>query len=115
METINIQVVADKENKLVQRREISATAQYQGKTPSRDEVKQQICKQLNLPPESSAVVAINQIYGTMSSTIVLHSYKSKEAMEATEPQPKAKAAKPGAPAEAPAAAPAAPAKAAEKK
>ena len=46
METINLQVVADKENKLVQRREIHATAKYEGKTPSREEVEQQLCKQL---------------------------------------------------------------------
>lgn len=112
MEAINIQVVADKENKLVHRREINATAQYQGKTPSREEVKQQLCKQLNLSPESSAIVAINQVYGNMSSTIVLHSYKTKEAMEAMEQKskPKAKAGAPAAVAPA-----AAPAKAAEKK
>ena len=31
------------------------------------------------------------MYGSMESTVVLYSYKSKEAMEATEPKPKVKA------------------------
>ncbi len=86
MAELEIKVDNDKENKLVQRREIRATAHYKGQTPSRDEVKQELCKMLSLKPDASTIVRIGQAYGNMTSSVLLHSYASKEAMEKIERQ-----------------------------
>ncbi|MCL5008510.1 MAG: hypothetical protein M1156_01305 [Candidatus Marsarchaeota archaeon] len=77
---INIKIDNDAENKFMKRREIAATASYTGSTPNREIVKQEICKMLNLKPDASAIVNINQRYGSMSSSVLLHSYATKEAM-----------------------------------
>lgn len=81
---LEIKVDSDTENKLMGRREIAATATYTGSTPSRDIIKQELCKKLNLKPDSTAVVRISQIYGTMSSGIILHGYSTRETMLAFE-------------------------------
>lgn len=101
MAELEIKVDNDTENKLVQRREITATASYKGQTPDRETVKQQLCKMLSLKPDASTVVRIGQSFGSQSSSILMHSYATKEAMERMEPKDK-KAAKAAAPAAAPA-------------
>ena len=81
---LDIKIDNDKENKFMKRREIEATAAYAGSTPTRDVVKQELCKKLSLNPDATAVVRIGQVYGSTSSHIILHSYKTREAMLALE-------------------------------
>ncbi|MCL5427585.1 MAG: hypothetical protein M1321_00155 [Candidatus Marsarchaeota archaeon] len=91
---LEIRIGSDRENKFMKRREIGATAAYTGSTPTRDTVKQELCKKLGLNPDSSAIVRISQAYGSMSSTIMLHSYKTREEMLALEKEGRKKKAKP---------------------
>ncbi len=88
---MEIKVDNDKNNKLMNRREITATANYSGSTPARESVKQELCKMLSLKPDASAIVRISQLYGNMSSRIILHSYATKEEMMAFEKEGKRKA------------------------
>lgn len=92
---LDIKVNSDKENKFMNRREIEAFATYSGSTPGRDVVKQELCKKLNLNPDATAVVRIGQEYGSMTSSITLHSYKSKEEMLALEKEGRKKVAPAG--------------------
>ena len=93
----------DYEDKLFERREISAHAVYEGKTPTKAEIAEGICKKLNLSPDTFQIVRVDQNYGVRTSEVKAYSYKSKEAMQRFAKKEKEKKAKPGA---APAAAPA---------
>jgi ribosomal protein S24E len=103
---MDITITDDHENKLFQRREIAAHAVYEGKTPTRAEVSESVCKKLNLNPDTFQIIAIDQNYGIKTSEIMAYSYSSKEAMQKFARKEKEKKAKPGA---------APPAKAEEKK
>jgi ribosomal protein S24E len=106
---MDISISSEKENKLFSRKEILFTATSTGsKTPSKEEVKEAICKKLSLNPDLTTVIKITQEYGSNVSEIIVHSYSKKEAMDSLVRKPKEKKEK------APKAAPPA-AKAEEKK
>ncbi len=93
---MEITITDDYENKLFQRREISAHAVYEGKTPTKAEVSEGVCKKLGLNPETFQIIRIDQNYGIRTSEIVAYSYGSKEAMQKFSRKEKEKKAKPGA-------------------
>ena len=78
---MEVSILDDSENKLFDRRELRIKATYEGKTPSRDEIREGVCKKLNLSPDTFDIIRIDQGYGLRESEIVAHSYKSKESME----------------------------------
>ncbi|MGC8710660.1 MAG: hypothetical protein ACP5RF_03590 [Candidatus Micrarchaeia archaeon] len=80
MEEIDISIKKDFENKLLERREVIAEALYAGGTPSREAIKEQVCKKLNLDPKLTVIVKVNPMYGVTKSDIILYSYKSESAM-----------------------------------
>jgi ribosomal protein S24E len=111
---MDISITSETENKLFSRKEILFTATYSGgRTPSREEIKEEICKKLSLNPDMTTVIKITQAYGRTSGEAMVHSYSKKEAMEGLTRKPKEKKAAAGA--TAPAKAPAAEAKAEPKK
>ncbi len=71
-------------------------ATYDEKTPTKVEVKESICKKLNMNPETVEVVKISQEYGNKSSAIVVYAYETKELMQKMAPKIKEKKA-PGEP------------------
>ena len=77
---MDLKINEDKENKLLGRREISASAAYADKTPGRDEVKEELCRKLSLDPDLVEIRAIRQQYGLRVSDVTAYSYSSKEAM-----------------------------------
>ncbi|MCL5100744.1 MAG: hypothetical protein M1122_02215 [Candidatus Marsarchaeota archaeon] len=81
MEFEDMKVLKDQENKLIGRREISIFLSYEGKTPSRDEIKEGVCKKLSLDPEITDVVKVDQLYGSMASNVKVYCYKDKKAMD----------------------------------
>lgn len=78
---MDIKITNDYENKLLGRREISATTTYSDRTPTKDEIKEELCKRLSLNPELVEVREIKQQYGLRVSDITAYSYASKEVME----------------------------------
>jgi len=78
---MDISIDKQTENKLLGRKEIHFTAKYSGKTPSRDELKEELCKKLNLDPSRTVIVRASQLYGSPSSEVVAYSYESDEAMK----------------------------------
>lgn len=88
---MDISINSEKENKLFGRKEILFTATNAGsKTPSREEVKEEICKKLSLNPDLTTVIKITQVYGGNTSEVIVHSYSKKEAMDALVRQSKEK-------------------------
>ncbi|MDE1860157.1 MAG: hypothetical protein KGH72_00380 [Candidatus Micrarchaeota archaeon] len=92
---MEIRIEQDTNNKLLGRREVHFTATYGDKTPSKAEVKESICKKLNMDPEATEVVKIKQLYGNKSSSIVVYGYETKELMQKMAPKVKEKKAKAG--------------------
>jgi small subunit ribosomal protein S24e len=90
---MEINIMEDKENKLLGRREVSFMATYESSTPTKEQVKESICKKLNMNPESTEVVRIEQLYGNKASSVLVYSYESKELMQKMAPKVKEKKAK----------------------
>jgi len=81
MDKIDIIVKKDIENKLLARREILCDAVYSESTPSRERIKEEVVKKLNLDPKLTVVAKINQLYGITKSEVSIYSYKNEEAMK----------------------------------
>ena len=78
---MEVKVIEDKENVFFNRREISFYVHGFEATPKRDEIKQEICKRLNLSPELTIIVSISQRFGIKQCAVLAHSYKDKDGME----------------------------------
>ena len=83
---MEISIQSDANNPILQRREISFVALQDGSTPPRDEMKMEICKKLNLDPELTVLVEIKQEFGLKRSAGKVHTYKTKQQLEASEPK-----------------------------
>ncbi|MDE1834090.1 MAG: hypothetical protein KGH64_02005 [Candidatus Micrarchaeota archaeon] len=77
---MELKILSNDENKLLGRKEIKAYATSTDKTPTKAQVKEEICKKLNLDPELTEIREINQRYGIRTSDILLYSYADKETM-----------------------------------
>jgi len=80
MEEIDISIKRDFENKLLERREVTAEVLYAGVTPSKEAIKEQVCKKLNLDPKLTVIVRVNPMYGVTKSDVIAYSYKDEKAM-----------------------------------
>ncbi|HUB92351.1 MAG TPA: hypothetical protein VL945_00140 [Candidatus Saccharimonadales bacterium] len=100
---MDISITSETENKLFGRKEILFTATHTGSsTPSKEVIKEEICKKLSLKPEMTEVIKITQSFGSNKSDVLVHSYSKKEAMDSLVRKPKEKKAAGGAaPAKAP--------------
>jgi ribosomal protein S24E len=98
---MEFKILDDKENKLFARRELRLHAVYDGKTPTRDEIRESVCKKLNLDPETFDIIRVEQRYGVRTSDVLAYSYADKASM-AKFARKKGKADKAGAATAAPA-------------
>jgi ribosomal protein S24E len=78
---MELTIQSNEENKLMGRKEIRASATSTDKTPTKAEVKEELCKKLNLDPALSEIREIRQEYGLRVSDILLYAYDSKEIMD----------------------------------
>ena len=78
-------ITSDKENKLLGRREINFNIVQEGSTPSKKDIRVEICKKLNLDPETVIIVKVDQSTGVRQGIGVAHAYKSKEQIAKQEP------------------------------
>src|SRR5271170_55410 len=78
---MEIKIISNDENKLLGRKEIKASAVSLDKTPTRAEVKEELCKKLSLDPALVEIREIKQHYGLRVSDVIAYSYSSKEIMD----------------------------------
>lgn len=83
---MELKINSNNENKLLGRREITFSVEQDSSTPSKKDIVKEVCKKLNLSPESTIIVKIDQGFGTKQSSGLAHSYESKAAMEKSEPK-----------------------------
>ncbi len=81
MAITNINVENDFDNKLLRRREMTVSIEFDGATPSREEIKKSLADKLNLKPENMVVVRAGQLFGTKKGSALVHEYQDKKAME----------------------------------
>ncbi len=77
---MEVEILKDNNNAVIGRREIEVSIIQGDGTPSRDEVKKEVCKKLNLSPDSTLVVNLSQTYGLRQCTALLHSYSNSDSM-----------------------------------
>lgn len=78
---MEVEITKDNNNAVIGRREIEVSIIQDDRTPSRDEVKKEVCKKLNLSPDSTIVVNLGQMYGLRQCTALLHSYPNSDSMK----------------------------------
>ncbi|HWQ17970.1 MAG TPA: hypothetical protein VNL13_09095 [Sulfolobales archaeon] len=80
-------VVSQKENKVIQRREVVIRIEHRGKgTPSRPEVIDAVSKLLGVSPDLVVVRRIETEYGRDSSRAWIHVYSDRAVLEKFEPR-----------------------------
>ncbi len=87
----------DFENKLLRRRELTVSLWFDGRTPSREEIRKYFADKLNLKHEHLVVVKAMQSYGEKMGSVLIHEYHDKDALHAAQKhlvsRPKAKKGK----------------------
>ncbi len=78
---MELEIISDKENKMLERREITFRAGNEGRTPSVVEIKQALCKKLGISPDSTEIIKVDQGFGSRESTGLAHSYSKQEGMK----------------------------------
>ncbi|HII10281.1 MAG: 30S ribosomal protein S24e [Candidatus Micrarchaeaceae archaeon] len=83
---MELKILSNNENKLLKRKEISFSVVQEGGTVNKAELSKELCKKLNLHPESTIITRIDQGYGMKGSTGMAHAYQTKEELEKYEPR-----------------------------
>ncbi|MDE1868732.1 MAG: 30S ribosomal protein S24e [Candidatus Micrarchaeota archaeon] len=83
---MELHVTSETTNNLLKRKEIKFSISEDNATVSKAEIHRELCKKLNISPESTIIVSVNQAFGARQSAGIAHSYHSKEEMEKTEPK-----------------------------
>ena len=82
---MEINVSEDRENTVAGRREIEFYISDENITPSKEEAKKALCKKLNLAPDNTVIVRLDQVFGTKKTNAVAHSYKDQKMLKMMEP------------------------------
>ncbi len=77
---MEINIISNEENKLLGRKEIRFSAAHEKETESKENVKVELCKKLNLKPDSTIIIRINQHFGEKRISGLAHSYEKKDDM-----------------------------------
>jgi len=87
---MKIEVIEEKENKLLNRKEIKATITGFEKTPTREEVRNQLIAKLGSDEKKLLLDEIKQEYGKKQAIAFVKIYKNEEELQKYEPKYKIK-------------------------
>jgi small subunit ribosomal protein S24e len=74
----------DFNNRLLKRRELNVAIEYEGNTPSREEIRSGVADKYNMNKECMLVIKVEQLYGTNTVNAIVHEYADKEALGAAQ-------------------------------
>ncbi len=77
---MDLNITSNKDNKTIGRKEIEFSV-FADSGVKRDDLKAELCKKLNLSPNSTIIVRIDSGFGSKMSTGIAHSYASEEALK----------------------------------
>ncbi len=81
---MNITITENKENKLLSRKEVTATINFDGPTPSRKKVLKTVADELKAKAETTIIKQILTNYGKSFAKVTAYVYDNKETMEKLE-------------------------------
>lgn len=82
---MDMEILQEKENKLLERKELEIRMQYSGATPSRKEIRQAVGQKLGVDPETVAIRRIGNAFGKPEIVIETNVYPTKQLCEQYEP------------------------------
>jgi ribosomal protein S24E len=82
---MNVNILANTDNKLLDRKEVEAEVSFDAATPKRAELKTAISHKIGANPELVVIRGVSGMFGRKSVKVLAHAYSKKEAMMATEP------------------------------
>lgn len=82
---MDAKIISSNENKVLGRKEVTATISFDKSTPNRKEIKELVCSKLGANPETAVLRGVVSKFGTRSVDAVLHVYASKDDAVKTEP------------------------------
>jgi len=82
---MEVEIVEDRENRLLRRREVRFKLSYIGKTPTRQEVRGKLAALLNSDKELTVLDKVKSEYGSQTALGYVKVYADREAMK-TEPE-----------------------------
>jgi len=77
---LELKIVGEKEEKLLERKQVVADLSYEGATPSRLEVRKKLAGALKADENVLVIKGVRNIFGTMTAKVFAHLYKTKEDM-----------------------------------
>ncbi len=83
---MELKIANDTENSLLNRRELEFYITGYEATNSKADAKRELCKKLNLSPDNTVIVSLNQEFGMRRSTGIAHSYSSAAELARVEPK-----------------------------
>ena len=75
---MNIEVIEDRVNPLLSRREVEAIIIYESGTPKREEVREEVAKKYNVEKERVIVEKMESLFGAKKARAHIHIYDSIE-------------------------------------
>ncbi len=78
---MELKTTKETENKSMKRRDIEFYIMQDDRTPTKAEVKTELCKKLNLNPDATAIVRIDQSFGAKQCTGLAHAYADAKSMK----------------------------------
>jgi len=81
---MKLEIIKEKEDKLLNRKELFLNIKFEKSTPSKESIKKQLCENLKLDPELLKLDEINQGFGERKAVVLAYLYKSKDQMNKIE-------------------------------
>ncbi|MEM3897115.1 MAG: 30S ribosomal protein S24e [Nitrososphaerota archaeon] len=75
---MNIEVIEDRVNPLLSRREVEAIIIYESGTPKREEVREEVAKKYNVEKERVIIEKMESLFGARKARTHIHIYDSIE-------------------------------------
>ena len=82
--TMDIKIQSQKENKLLERKEVAALVSFVGPTPKRTDIKNDLCAKMGVALDVAVIRDIEPIFGVKQLKILAHVYKDAEKLKKTE-------------------------------
>ncbi|MFH2106918.1 MAG: hypothetical protein ABII22_06685 [Candidatus Micrarchaeota archaeon] len=83
---MELNIESEKENKLLNRKEVEATITFDAATPNRIQIKELVCGKLGANTDFAVLRKTKNEFGRKRISVTLHLYKDAEGMKKMEPE-----------------------------